>query len=152
MKLAEALILRADAQKRIEQLKGRLVRNAMVQEGDDPAEQPAELVLELERVADDLTRLIQRINRTNAALVLDEGRSMSDALAERDVLGLRFAVYRELAQAASVDHARYSRSEVKFRGTVNVAEMQRRADDLARGRRELDARIQSMNWTAELGE
>ena len=37
MKLAEALILRADCQKRIAQLKSRLLVNAKVQEGDAPA-------------------------------------------------------------------------------------------------------------------
>src|SRR5207237_1352535 len=40
MKLAEALILRADCQKRMAQLKGRLLVNAKVQEGDAPAETP----------------------------------------------------------------------------------------------------------------
>jgi hypothetical protein len=41
MKLAEALILRADCQKRIAQLKSRLLVNAKVQEGDAPAGDPA---------------------------------------------------------------------------------------------------------------
>jgi hypothetical protein len=59
MRLAEALILRADAQKRIEHLKQRLLRNAKVQEGDVPAENPAELIGELDRIAAELTRLIQ---------------------------------------------------------------------------------------------
>lgn len=152
MKLAEALILRADAQKRMEQLKQRLVRNAMVQEGDRPAEDPADLLREFERVADELTRLIQRINRTNSAITLGDGTTVSAALAERDVLGARQAVFRDLAQAASVDHARYSRSEVKFTSTVNVAGIQQRADDLARQRRELDAQIQQTNWSTELME
>ena len=58
MKLAEALILRADHQKRLEQLKQRLLRNAKVQEGDRPAEEPGELLAELERVAADLEGLI----------------------------------------------------------------------------------------------
>jgi hypothetical protein len=43
MKLAEALILRADLQKRIEQLKQRILNNVMVQEGDEPAEDPSQL-------------------------------------------------------------------------------------------------------------
>ncbi len=38
MKLAEALVLRADYQKRITQLKQRLLLVARVQEGDRPAE------------------------------------------------------------------------------------------------------------------
>ncbi len=37
MKLAEALILRADTKKRFEQLRQRLLNNAKVQEGDKPA-------------------------------------------------------------------------------------------------------------------
>jgi hypothetical protein len=37
MKLAEALILRADNKKRFEQLRQRLMNNAKVQEGDKPA-------------------------------------------------------------------------------------------------------------------
>ncbi len=40
LKMAEALILRADAQKRFEQLKQRLQQNARIQEGDTPAEAP----------------------------------------------------------------------------------------------------------------
>ena len=56
MKLAEALILRADYQKRLEQLKQRLVRNAKVQEGDSPAENPPTLIEELERTTAELTR------------------------------------------------------------------------------------------------
>jgi hypothetical protein len=35
MKIAEGLALRADLQKRMEQLKQRLVKNARIQEGDD---------------------------------------------------------------------------------------------------------------------
>ncbi len=50
MKLAEALILRADAQKRIQQLRERLNRSAKTQEGELPPEDPQELLAELERV------------------------------------------------------------------------------------------------------
>jgi hypothetical protein len=152
MKLAEALILRADAQKRIEQLKQRLLRNAKIQEGDTPAENPRDLITELDRVAGDLTRLIQHINRTNAVSALADGTNVSDALAQRDVLAKQHAVYRDLAATATVDQTRYSRSEVKFLSTVDVAATQRRADDLARQHRELDAAIQAANWTIDLIE
>jgi hypothetical protein len=152
MKLAEALILRADHQKRLGQVKQRLLRNAKVQEGDRPAEEPRELLAELERVAADLERLIQRINRTNAATPLEGETTVSDALARRDLLGARHAVYRDLAAGATIEQARYSRSEVKFQSTVDVAAIQRQADDLARQHRELDARIQEKNWTTELIE
>lgn len=46
MKLSEALMIRADYQKRLGQLKQRILNNAKVQEGDEPAEAiPALLAL-----------------------------------------------------------------------------------------------------------
>ena len=65
MKLAEALMQRADMQKRLDQLKKRLRRNAQVKT-TPPLLNPQDLLHELEQVADDLEHLIQRINRTNA--------------------------------------------------------------------------------------
>ncbi|GAB4441983.1 MAG: DIP1984 family protein [Anaerolineae bacterium] len=152
MKLAEALILRADTQKRIEQLRQRLARNARVQEGDQPAEEPQTLLAELEHAATQLTDLVQRINRTNTVTELEAGLSLSDALAHRDTLTLRQSVYKSLAAEAVVTQNRYSNSELRYTSTVNVAAIQRVADDLARERRELDTRIQSLNWQVDLLE
>lgn len=152
MKLAEALILRADCKKRLEQLKARVIRNAKVQEGDAPAEEPQALLAEAERVARELADLVKRVNRTNSATEFGEGLSLSDALAERDALGLRFRLYSGLAEAASISQDRYSRSEVKYVSAVSVADAQQRADELAREYRSLDARIQELNWKAELSD
>ena len=152
MKLAEALILRADYQKRVEQLKQRLQQNAKVQEGDTPAENPGDLLAELERITDDLTLLIQRINRTNSATPLSEAQTLADALALRDVTKIKLSVYRDLAQAASITQARATRSEVKFRSTVNVADIQQQADRLAKAYRELDAQVQAANWLTDVLE
>lgn len=150
MKLAEALILRADCQKRFEQLKARADSSAMVQEGDQPAENPAELIAELEAVARELGLLIKRINRTNSVTLFEGERTVSDVLAERDVLLMRRKLYAGLAEAATVQQNRYMRTEVKYVSTLNVAENQKRADALAREYRELDARIQALNWDTEL--
>lgn len=150
MKLAEALILRADLQKRIEQLRPRLMRNAKVQEGDRPAEEPNALIEQLEQAAAQLTGLIRQINRTNAATELEAGVTLSDALAERDVLKLKHSLYSSLANEATVTQSRYTKSEVKFSSTVDVAAIQARADELARTQRELDTRIQAANWLVEL--
>ena len=48
MKLANALSLRSELQTRIRQLESRLDNNALVQEGESPAEDPMELLRELE--------------------------------------------------------------------------------------------------------
>ena len=151
MKLAEALILRANAQKRMEQLKQRILRNAKVQEGDTPGEDPVELLQEYESTASELTDLMQRINRTNSKTPFQDS-SLSDALAKRDVLRMRISLYQDLAQAASITGSRYSRSEVKFSSAVSVVRIQKEADILAKEHRELDARIQEANWQVELSD
>ena len=152
MKLAEALILRADQQKRLAQLKTRLLRNIKVQEGDQPAENPEQLLVEVNTTAAELLRLIQRINATNSATVLTGDLTIADAIAQRDVLRLQQSLYSDLADAASIQQDRSTRSEVKFRSTVVVTDIQKTADDLAKSIRLLDAQIQASNWTTELSE
>jgi len=152
MKLAEALILRADRQKRIEQLKNRLELSAKIQEGERPPEDPDDLLRELEQVSNQLLELIKKINRTNVATRFEEGSTLSDALATRDVIILKRGAYSDLAQAAYVMQNRYSKSEVKFFSTVNVAEIQKIVDELSREHRELDSKIQAANWNVDLIE
>lgn len=151
MKVAEALALRADLQRRLEQLKQRLVKNARVQEGDHPEEAPEQLQTEFERCAEELVRLIRKINRTNASSRLGTG-TLADALAERDVLKFRQNAYRELASAASTVQTRTTRSEVRFVSTVSVAAIQSKADDLAKQLRGLDTSIQEADWKTDLVE
>lgn len=150
MKLAEALILRADLQRRIAQLQRRVLDNATIQEGDTPAEQPNKLLMEFEKSNLELVSLIQRINRTNANTQLEDGLSLADALAVRDSLLSLQRTYRNLAEAGIINQNRYSRSEVKFVSNVNVTEMQSKADQLAKEHRELDTKIQSANWLTDL--
>lgn len=153
MKLAEALINRADAQKRIQQLQARLARNAIVQEGEQPAEDPLELFAELDRVIAQLTQLVKQINRTNSAIRFDEARTLTDALADRDALMTeRTALNSVLNALNSQNQFRYSRSEIKTVATVDVRAIQQRIDDLSRDYRELDAAIQQINWQADLIE
>ena len=93
MKLAEALILRADCQKRIQQLETRLINNAMVQDGETPAENPSQLRSELEDISEQLLLLIKRINKTNSLSQVDEDLTFSNALANRDILHLKHGIY-----------------------------------------------------------
>ena len=149
MKLAEALILRADQQRHVEQLKHRLICNAKVQEGDQPAEEPTMLIEEMEKTLKDLAKIVQRINKTNSNTKFKKN-TLTDALAIRDNLKMKCDIYRELCKTATVTQDRYSKSEVKFKSTVNVAEIQKIADRLAKEHRELDAAIQEINWSTML--
>lgn len=152
MKLAEALILRADTKKRFEQLRQRLLNNAKVQEGDKPAEKPEDLLKEMEQTAAEFERLIKQINRTNSLTEFTKGKTLTDALAERDTLALRGNAYRALANAAVETEVRYGRSEIKFVRMVDAAKIQKQADKIAREYRELDTKIQELNWKTDLAE
>jgi hypothetical protein len=152
VKLGEALARRAELQSRLSELRDRLAASTLVQEGDSPPEDPAELVAEIDRSADELERLIATINRTNAATELRPGTTMTDALARRDVLGVRHGALKTAADATAVKQARYSRSEIRMVRTLDMAEIRARVDGLARERRDLDAEIQAANWTVDLAE
>ena len=64
MKLANALAQRADLQRRMAQLASRLMNNAKVQEGERPAEEPAELLAQLEEIS----RQLEAVSYTHLTL------------------------------------------------------------------------------------
>ncbi|GGR15000.1 DIP1984 family protein [Deinococcus ruber] len=150
MQLAEALIERADLQKRAAQLQQRLRLNAKTQEGDAPTEDPRLLLSELLAVFDQLGDLIPRIHRSNLTARLKDGRTLTDALAHREVLDLRLAALRSVIEAASIQQTRQTRSELRYVSHLPVRELQTDTDRLARERRELEALIQQANWANSL--
>lgn len=150
MKLAEALMKRAECQVRIRELRERIVRNVRVQEGEHPCEDPHALLNELGSVIDQLEELIRRINMTNAHTTIEGIGTITEALARRDVLSAKAKALREIASTAGASYDRYSRSELRTVAIVNVAELQRQADAVSREWRDLDARIQHTNWLVDV--
>lgn len=149
MKLAEALQERADLNRRIQQLRVRLQNNAIVQEGEKPAEDPKALIKELDGCMENLEALIARINLTNCNTLVD-GKSLTQLIAHRDALTLKIGAYRDLATAASQTGCRASRTEIKILSTVSVQDLQKQVDGMARDLRMLDNAIQAANWSTEL--
>lgn len=150
MKLAEALIERADLQRRLAALNQRLQQNAQYQEGEAPAENPQELLAEYRRAAAELETLVVAINRANHRITLEGGQNMTAALAERERLKAEHSVLVKLADAATPEQSRYSRSEIKMLAAVDVKAIRKQADTVAQSCRQLDMRIQAANWLNEL--
>lgn len=156
MKLAEALALRGDAQRRLAQLQARAVSVARYQEGEAPPESAMDLLAQAREVTVQIEELVRRINRTNAAAELEPGVTITDAIARRDALASRRKLVTSVADAASghqphdAGWARQLRSELRQLTDVPVAGLRREADDLARQYRELDMRIQEANWATEV--
>ena len=151
MKLAQALILRADTQKRLEQLKGRLLDNAKMQENERPSEDPKLLLKELDRLSDELFRLILAINLTNSSAKF-EGVSLTEMIAKKDTLSQKASVLRDFAKSASQKVDLYSNSEIKILSSIDVAMLQKQIDELSKEIRELDMKLQEANWQVDLVE
>ena len=149
MKLATALSQRADLQKRTAELNTRLRNNAKVQEGEQPAEKPADLLKELDAVLLQLEDLVARINLANSSTVVD-GKTVTELIAHRDMLAKKLGILRSFLDEASEKIDRYSRAEIKIVSTVDVAKLQKQVDALSKELRETDEKLQEINWTTEL--
>jgi len=152
MKLAEALLLRSDLQKKIASLRDRIVANAVVQEGDAPHEKPADLMKQAVGALGDLETLVTKINRANLKTKTGRGKSLTEAIAHRDMLAAQHALYIAAIGGSKKEPERYSSREIKWVATLEVAKLQKQADDLAKKLRELNGDIQKANWAAELGD
>ena len=150
MKLAEALILRSDLQKRMEQIRNRLYNNVLTQEGELPSEDPDVLLKEFMSLQKELTTLIKAINRTNNNTPFDGNMMLSEALVERDAILSKRSILSSAATLASEKPDRYSRTEIKNVSTIDIKKFQKEADKLSKEFRELDTKIQGMNWNIDL--
>jgi hypothetical protein len=83
------------------------------------------------------------------------GQTIMEAIAERDRLLSHKHLLDSLSTAARIELGRgygFSRNEIKWRPTIDVAALQKQIDAAAQAYRVLDTRIQEINWTTELIE
>ena len=151
MKLAEALQERADLKRAIEQLRARLNNNMLVQEGEQTAEDPNALQKELIASLDRLSVLTAQINLTNCT-VKSEGKTLTELIAEKDMLTYRIQIQKVLVQTASQKIQRARNTEIRIRSAINVSEWQAEIDRMAKQLRLLDNRLQQTNWNVDLIE
>ena len=149
MKLAEALQERADLNRKIDDLKRRLGRNILVQEGEAPAEDPAMLLSELDAAIDRLESLMAAVNRTNGRTRVN-GMTLTELIAKKDALNLRISAYRDAVYTASENTSRARGTEIRVKALLSAAELQKQADALSADLRKLDNLVQETNWKTEL--
>lgn len=150
MKLAEALLLRAEYQTKISNLQTRILQNLKVQEDEKPLENPQDLINELCETNDKICELIQKINEKNNTVCLPEGKTLSNALVEREMLMKKRNILDMIAMQASVRDHRLSRAEIKMNVALSVEKLQKQIDEISKNFRELDTQIQALNWTVDL--
>ena len=131
MKLAEALQERSDINKRISELRRRLENCLLVQEGEEPAEDPMDLLNELDSSTERLETLVASINETNCNTRVD-GMSLTELIARKDALTLRHSAYKELVYTAGNNTYRARGTEIKVKAVIKAAELQKTVDSLAK--------------------
>jgi hypothetical protein len=129
MKLGEALLIRADLLRQLASLKERLAGNIVVQEGDKPQEEPAELMAKIDAILAQFEELAVQINIANLRHSLPNGMTLTAALAKRDVLVMQHAAYCvavKKGHPACDQFDRYSNREIKWVSIVRGVYRRRR--------------------------
>ena len=75
-----------------------------------------------------------------------------ERIAKKDALMQKLAVYRDMVAEAGYNTGRARGTEIKVIPAVNVPELQKEADRMAKEIRTLDNLLQETNWTKELAE
>ena len=78
--------------------------------------------------------------------------TLTQLIARKDALALQQGIYRKVVHCATDIRRRVTRSEIRIVSTVDVRGLQKRADAIAKEQRQLDSKLQAMNWNTELIE
>jgi hypothetical protein len=149
MKLAEGLLLRADLIKKIEHLVNRVRPLLVVADDKQPQEDPVKLLAQIRKANLDLNSIIVRINKTNNETYMEDGLTLMEGLAKRDSLKLLSEKLRNIREWSQIDNRNsYGRQST----TVDINDLQIEIDQTGRSFREIDSKIQELNWLTELKE
>ena len=146
MKLAEGLLLRADLLKKIEHLQNRIKPVLIVSDDKQPQEDPIVLLAQLRKAIQDLELIIVRINKTNNETIVEGEGLLYEALDKRDTLKMLSEKLRNIRQAAQI----YNTGETNLKATISIKNLQIEMDQTGRAFREIDSKIQEINWLTEL--
>ena len=78
--------------------------------------------------------------------------TLTQLIAKKDALMQKAAVYRGMVQEAGSNTGRARGTEIRVIPAVNVPELQKEADRMAKEIRQLDNLLQATNWTKDLVE
>ncbi|SDW04364.1 DIP1984 family protein [Aequorivita viscosa] len=146
MKLAEGLLLRADLMKKIEHLQNRIRPVLIVSDDKQPQEDPEKLLAQLRQAIQDLETIVVRINKTNNETIVEGEGLLMEALAKRDSLKMLAEKLRTIRYAAQINNS----GDANLKTTISIKKLQIEMDQTGRAFREIDSKIQEINWLTEL--
>lgn len=152
MKLAEALVLREAMRKKLAGLRIRLQRNAVVQEGNKPYEQPDNLIKAAISVLKELEVLACKINETNMRTKLPDGKTLMEANIHLQSLVKQYLLRERALHSWNGKSMGINQSTLRLIIVFDVSDLQKQADDLATRIVELNNAILKANHKTELEE
>lgn len=157
MKLAEALMLRAELKKDADDLLKRLEENAVYDEERQPMEDSKELFNKMINTLLDIRRLEEKIWKTNMNTVMQGKKTIYDFLRDRDHL-VR-VVYRKnrlinMYKTNFMEKSQYyykdETNKIKKFFAFDIKTLIAERDEAAKKCREINLMIQRKNWEVEL--
>ena len=154
MKLAEALLERKRLGAEIGALNSRFIASAIIEAGEQPEENAGKILQKLEGVMADHRELVVRINTTNNAVVLPsfKGITIMQAIALRDSCKQKTGIYGTIVEALrGRNRSSYGNQPRKVLAAgVEMEKISGLHDQAGKLYRQLDAELQSLNWTTDL--
>lgn len=132
--------------KKIEHLQYRITPLLIVSDDRLPQEDPVELISQLRKTIGDLELIIIKINKTNNETPVDGEGFLMEALAKRDSLKMLSEKLRNIRYAAQINNS----GDKNLKSTIDIKKLQAEMDQTGRAFREIDNKIQEINWLTEL--
>ncbi|CAK7903479.1 hypothetical protein CAAN1_09S02300 [[Candida] anglica] len=178
MKVAAALRLKNDYNLQLIALKHRIMSNLVVEEGQEPDESPKKLIALYHQVSQNYQALVTKINLHNSSTTVEypsyhdnykSGHLIGDlfsndlppdlvskekyivqALVERESLKAEIQTFRSILDRSKV--SRSSTRDILKVAVLDVQQLQKKIDTMAKFLRIMDAKIQEHNWLQDLKE
>lgn len=149
MKIAEALLLKKEYQENISSLKERLYANVKIPVDDVIFEDSESLLEKMLKTEDKLKDLTIKLNHRNLNAETSSGKLLADVIAERQTLmskkkHLDYIMHKVNREGYS------SRSEGAMKVTLDLNNIQKEINKVAKEYRELNSELQAANWNIDL--
>lgn len=154
MNILEAITLKKDLEKRIENLGSRYVGNLTVLKGGKPHEDPNELLKEMDKSIIQLNDLCYRIDAADLYVKNSTGKTLIELVIERESLTTRLNVLRnalnEVTFGSYNDYGYNSRREVEFDVVVSIESISKLVDETEEQLRQVTSEIQKLDVKTEI--
>ena len=151
MFLAEALIRKAVLKKELDALEQRMCESARIPHDEEPVDDYLILLDSYHEKEGELLDISLRIQATNNSAAFKEGETISQAIVRRDSLKRTVSMNNKLLGAAtSGGRGLFSNRDVKYKRVVDMSMVRTSMDNAAKQYRDLDVKLQQLNWNTEL--